>query len=248
MSLAQIGEFSFIIAGLGLSLGATGDFLYPIAVAVSGITTLLTPWLIRSASRVGLVRRSRAAAADADIRLALWQLGRRRFVQRPEQRSALSKAIAGSSRRSFSMRAAGRVDDRRFCRCGRRRGSRRQGLRLERRGGASLGDRRCRCLVDPIRGGDCAGEPPARARTGRGGTASARAEGRRSGSGATPRADSDVRACHRAPGGRASLAVTQPFLPGFSAPAILLAFLVALGVFFGRAPPTSRVTSAPGRR
>jgi CPA2 family monovalent cation:H+ antiporter-2 len=51
MSLAQIGEFSFIIAGLGLSLHATRDFIYPIAVAVSGITTLLTPWLIRSARR-----------------------------------------------------------------------------------------------------------------------------------------------------------------------------------------------------
>jgi K+:H+ antiporter len=48
MSLAQIGEFSFIIAGLGLSLGATRDFLYPIAVSVSAITTLTTPWLIRS--------------------------------------------------------------------------------------------------------------------------------------------------------------------------------------------------------
>jgi len=49
LSLAQIGEFSFIIAGLGLSLQATGSFLYPIAVAVSGLTTLLTPWLIRAA-------------------------------------------------------------------------------------------------------------------------------------------------------------------------------------------------------
>lgn len=49
MSLAQIGEFSFIIAGLGLSLGATGQFLYPVAVAVSAITTLTTPWLIKAA-------------------------------------------------------------------------------------------------------------------------------------------------------------------------------------------------------
>jgi monovalent cation:H+ antiporter-2, CPA2 family len=48
MSLAQIGEFSFIIAGLGLSLGATRDFLYPVAIAVSAITTLLTPGLIRA--------------------------------------------------------------------------------------------------------------------------------------------------------------------------------------------------------
>ena len=47
MSLAQIGEFSFIIAALGLSSGATREFLYPVAVTVSAATTLLTPWLIR---------------------------------------------------------------------------------------------------------------------------------------------------------------------------------------------------------
>ncbi len=49
MGLAQIGEFSFIIASLGVSLKVTSGFLYPIAVAVSAITTLLTPYLIRSA-------------------------------------------------------------------------------------------------------------------------------------------------------------------------------------------------------
>ena len=49
MSLAQIGEFSFIIAGLGLALGATREFLYPVVVAVSAITTLTTPWLIQAA-------------------------------------------------------------------------------------------------------------------------------------------------------------------------------------------------------
>jgi CPA2 family monovalent cation:H+ antiporter-2 len=48
MSLAQIGEFSFIIAGLGVALKVTGDFLYPIAVCVSALTTLSTPWLIRA--------------------------------------------------------------------------------------------------------------------------------------------------------------------------------------------------------
>jgi CPA2 family monovalent cation:H+ antiporter-2 len=52
MSLAQIGEFSFIIASLGLSLKATGDFLYPIAVAVSAITTLTTPMFIRASGPV----------------------------------------------------------------------------------------------------------------------------------------------------------------------------------------------------
>ncbi|HEY5777941.1 MAG TPA: cation:proton antiporter, partial [Terrimicrobiaceae bacterium] len=48
MGLAQIGEFSFIIASLGLSLNVTSEFIYPIAVAVSSLTTLLTPYLIRS--------------------------------------------------------------------------------------------------------------------------------------------------------------------------------------------------------
>jgi CPA2 family monovalent cation:H+ antiporter-2 len=47
MSLSQIGEFSFIIAALGLTLGVTSGFLYPIAVSVSAITTLTTPYLIR---------------------------------------------------------------------------------------------------------------------------------------------------------------------------------------------------------
>lgn len=50
MSLAQIGEFSFIIAGVGLAAGATRPFLYPVAIAVSAITTLTTPWLIRAAA------------------------------------------------------------------------------------------------------------------------------------------------------------------------------------------------------
>jgi CPA2 family monovalent cation:H+ antiporter-2 len=49
MSLAQIGEFSFIIAGLGISTGATDQLLYSVVVAVSGVTTLLTPWLIQAA-------------------------------------------------------------------------------------------------------------------------------------------------------------------------------------------------------
>ena len=48
-SLAQIGEFSFIIAGLGTSLGVTSDFLYPIVVAVSVSTTFTTPYFIKGA-------------------------------------------------------------------------------------------------------------------------------------------------------------------------------------------------------
>jgi CPA2 family monovalent cation:H+ antiporter-2 len=60
MSLAQIGEFSFILAGIGLASGATSEFLYPVIVAVSAITTLTSPGLIRSASRA-------AAALDRNL-------------------------------------------------------------------------------------------------------------------------------------------------------------------------------------
>ncbi|HXU64267.1 MAG TPA: cation:proton antiporter [Polyangia bacterium] len=52
MSFAQIGEFSFIIASVGLSLHAIRPFLYPVAVAVSAVTTFTTPWLIRAAGPV----------------------------------------------------------------------------------------------------------------------------------------------------------------------------------------------------
>lgn len=52
MAVTQIGEFSFIIAGLGLALGATREFLYPVTVAVSAVTTLTTPLLIGSSDRV----------------------------------------------------------------------------------------------------------------------------------------------------------------------------------------------------
>lgn len=48
-SLAQIGEFAFIIAALGLSLGAISEFIYPVIIAVSVITTFTTPYFIRLA-------------------------------------------------------------------------------------------------------------------------------------------------------------------------------------------------------
>jgi len=48
-SMSQIGEFSFIIATLGLSLGVISEFLYPIAVGVSVITTFFTPYMMRLA-------------------------------------------------------------------------------------------------------------------------------------------------------------------------------------------------------
>ena len=80
LSLAQIGEFSFIIAALGLSLGATADFLYPVIVTVSVVTSLASPLLVRNSERVYrllvralparalafLERRAEAAEEDAD--------------------------------------------------------------------------------------------------------------------------------------------------------------------------------------
>jgi len=53
MSMAQIGEFSFIIAGAGLEHGATRNFLYSLAIAISAITTFTTPFMIRVSGRVG---------------------------------------------------------------------------------------------------------------------------------------------------------------------------------------------------
>ncbi|AWA30262.1 sodium:proton antiporter [Flavobacterium magnum] len=49
MSLSQIGEFSFIIATLGMTLNVTSNFLYPIVVAVSAVTTFTTPFMVRAA-------------------------------------------------------------------------------------------------------------------------------------------------------------------------------------------------------
>jgi CPA2 family monovalent cation:H+ antiporter-2 len=51
-SMAQIGEFSFIIAGLGISMGVMSPFLYPVAVSVSVITTFLTPYLVRLSGHI----------------------------------------------------------------------------------------------------------------------------------------------------------------------------------------------------
>jgi CPA2 family monovalent cation:H+ antiporter-2 len=55
MSLAQIGEFSFIIAGVGVASGAIGSFLYGIAVAVAVLTTFTTPWMVRVSDRAALL-------------------------------------------------------------------------------------------------------------------------------------------------------------------------------------------------
>ncbi len=51
-SVAQLGEFAFIIAGLGCSLGVMRDFIYPVVIAVSVITTFTTPYMIKAANPV----------------------------------------------------------------------------------------------------------------------------------------------------------------------------------------------------
>ena len=79
MSLAQIGEFSFIIATLGLTLHATSAFLYPIVVGVSAVTTLFTPYLIRAADPLERGIRSAMPAGFANIlhMYTLWLQGLR---------------------------------------------------------------------------------------------------------------------------------------------------------------------------
>ncbi|HEV8702752.1 MAG TPA: cation:proton antiporter [Candidatus Polarisedimenticolia bacterium] len=70
MGLAQIGEFSFIIAALGISLRVTGEFLYPIVVCVSAITTFLTPYMMRwSDPFAGALQRTAPRSVLAAIEL-----------------------------------------------------------------------------------------------------------------------------------------------------------------------------------
>ncbi len=71
MSLAQIGEFSFIIAGVGAASGAVGDQLFPVAVAASALTTLGTPALIAASAGIA-ARIDRALPAPLQTFVALY--------------------------------------------------------------------------------------------------------------------------------------------------------------------------------
>ena len=95
MSLAQIGEFSFIIASVGVASGAISAWLYPVAIAVSAITTLTTPLLIKLSNR---------AAASIDHWLpepiqtvaalyGSWIERVRRTPRAPTERSATNRII-----------------------------------------------------------------------------------------------------------------------------------------------------------
>ncbi|MBP5389299.1 MAG: cation:proton antiporter [Bacteroidales bacterium] len=81
-SLAQLGEFSFIIAGLGVSLGVLRGFIYPIIISVSVITTFTTPYMIKA-----------AAPAEKWLRRKLPA----RFLARidpPQEETGASRAVA----------------------------------------------------------------------------------------------------------------------------------------------------------
>jgi CPA2 family monovalent cation:H+ antiporter-2 len=67
LSLAQIGEFSFIIAGVGIETGAAHAYLYSIAVGVSAVTTFTTPFMIRACGPVGAMVERRAPQALARL-------------------------------------------------------------------------------------------------------------------------------------------------------------------------------------
>jgi CPA2 family monovalent cation:H+ antiporter-2 len=67
LSLAQIGEFSFIIAGVGIETGAAHEFLYSVAVAVSAVTTFTTPFMIRASGPVAAMVERRAPRALARL-------------------------------------------------------------------------------------------------------------------------------------------------------------------------------------
>jgi CPA2 family monovalent cation:H+ antiporter-2 len=91
MSLAQIGEFSFIIATLGLTLGAIRGFMYPVAVAVSAITTLATPILIKRSARVASWV-DRTLPRTLQTYVALYGSWIERLGSRPRERSSRGTA------------------------------------------------------------------------------------------------------------------------------------------------------------
>ena len=99
MSLAQIGEFSFIIAGLALETHATRDFLYSLAIAVSVVTTFTTPYLIRAAGPIA-ERFERRMPRGLGVIEALYQSS----IERIRGRSA-SRTQVTTFRWSFTVAA-----------------------------------------------------------------------------------------------------------------------------------------------
>ncbi|MGX7668617.1 cation:proton antiporter domain-containing protein [Flavobacterium pedocola] len=92
MSLSQIGEFSFIIATLGMTLGVTSDFLYPTVVAVAAVTTFTTPYMVKLGTPMAVLLEKRlprkwikaiadySANAEAIKTLSTWQIVLRAYL------------------------------------------------------------------------------------------------------------------------------------------------------------------------
>ena len=105
MSLSQIGEFSFIIATLGMTLQVTSDFLYPVVVAVSAVTTFTTPFMVKFATpfseylerhlpRKWTKRIERYSANAQSIKLVSnWQIVVRAFLTQALIHSAIIVAV-----------------------------------------------------------------------------------------------------------------------------------------------------------
>ena len=90
MSLSQIGEFSFIIATLGMTLNVTSDFLYPIVVAVSAVTTFTTPFMVKLSTPFSIYLEKKLP---------------RRWVKKIERYSANTDAIKSVSTWQIVLRA-----------------------------------------------------------------------------------------------------------------------------------------------
>ena len=90
MSLSQIGEFSFIIDTLGMTLNVTSDFLYPIIVAVSAITTFTTPFMVKFSTPFSIYLEKKLP---------------RRWVKKIERYSANTEAIKSVSTWQIVLRA-----------------------------------------------------------------------------------------------------------------------------------------------
>ena len=89
-SMVQIGEFAFIIAALGQELGVTSEFLYPVVVAVSIITTFLTPYIIKLAPKAATrIEKSMSSELQSFI-----SRGKSISASRRKEQVKLSKGVA----------------------------------------------------------------------------------------------------------------------------------------------------------
>lgn len=97
-SMAQIGEFSFIIAGVGLTLGVISTFLYPVVVAVSVITTFITPYMIRAAEPAyNLLEK---LLSERVLNWANNRTGGNSFLERNKFFAAITRKVKGKVARS----------------------------------------------------------------------------------------------------------------------------------------------------